>query len=455
MTDPTGAVVPGATVKAINIGTNVEASIRTTSEGNFALLNLIPGQYRLEVAMTGFKGFEQGPIELHVGDTLSIAVTMQLGAQTESVTVTCRGAFAGSRHGGAGPGGNHQTDAESPDAREQRAFYRDVCGEPDYHLADREPLRSIGREKPMFINAAGAVNTQNMTMLDGMPNMIGSQSVANLPTAEMVQEVKVSVAAYDASVGHFTGALVNMVMRTGTNDFHGILTYYHNGTSLNAVPYFTKVSLATDPPVTHAKLRANLPYKVFNRYRGMFTGPVVIPKLYDGHNKTFFMFAGDYFLRPYGGTGTFTIPSLKERTGDFSDLLAIGSNYQIYDPFSAVPTAGGHISRSPVTGNIIPPNRISTVAKNLLNFYPAPNQPGTSRSKQPVRRGEEHPGVERLLVAHRPDAWPEPPPVFLVQPVSRPTLQNANLGAPYAGYGDIYPLASSRTTTKMGGLWMT
>ena len=145
--DPTGAVVPGATVKAINIGTNVEASIRTTSEGNFALLNLNPGQYRLEVAMTGFKGFEQGPIELHVGDILSIAVTMQLGAETESVTVTSEAPLLGVAKRGAGPGGNHQTNAESPDAREQRAFYRDVRGEPDYHLADGEPLRSVGERE--------------------------------------------------------------------------------------------------------------------------------------------------------------------------------------------------------------------------------------------------------------------------------------------------------------------
>ena len=440
VTDPTGAVVPGATVKAINIGTNVEASIRTTSEGNFALLNLNPGQYRLEVAMAGFKGFEQGPIELHVGDTLSIAVTMQLGAQTESVTVTSEAPLLGVASAEMGQVVTSKQMQNLPMPEASALFMAMFAA----NLTTTSPLENLydpsAREKPMNINAAGVQNTQNMTTIDGMPNMVGSQSIANLPTAEMVQEVKVSVTAYDASVGHFTGALVNMVMRTGTNDLHGNATYYHNGTALNAIPYFTKVSLAQQAPVTHEKLRATVPYKVFNRYRGLMTGPVVIPKLYDGHNKTFFMFAGDAYLMPYGGTGLFTVPSNKQRTGDFSDLLALGSSYQIYDPYSAVPTAGGHISRTPLAGNIIPPNRISPVAKNLLNFYPTPNLPGTSQGTN------NWTGAPFSTIGWKDFWWridqvvgPNHRVYFSYNLYRCIAKQNMYLGKPYTGYGDILP----------------
>ena len=335
VTDPTGAVVPGATVKVVNIQTNVEASTTTTSEGNFALLNLIPGQYRLEVAMTGFKGFEQGPIELHVGDTLSITVTLQLGAQTESVTVTSEAPLLNVANAELGHVVTSKQMQDLP-MPESSALFISAFGA---NLTTTSPIENLydpsARSKSMNVNAAGAMQNQNMVTLDGMPNMFTDFAAANIPVAEMVQEVKVSVAAYDASVGHFTGSLVNMVMKTGTNDLHGSLTYWHNDTTLTAIPYFTKVSLAQQAPVTHEKLRATVPYKVFNRYRGMMTGPVVIPKLYDGHNKTFFMFAGDAFVNPYGGTGLFTVPSLKQRNGDFSDLLALGSNYQLYDPYSA------------------------------------------------------------------------------------------------------------------------
>lgn len=440
VTDPTGAVVPGATVKGVNIATNVEASTTTTSEGNFALLNLIPGQYRLQATMAGFKNFEQGPIELHVGDTLTIPVTMQVGAQTESVTVNAEAPLleAGTAQLGQVVTTKQMQNLPMP---ESSALFIAMFAA---NLTTTSPVENLydpsAREKPMNVNAAGAMQSQNVAMMDGMPNMIGPQSVANLPTAEMVQEVKVSVADYDASQGHYTGALVNMVMKTGTNDLHGILTYYHNGTALNAVPYFTKISLAQQAPVTHEKLRKTLPYKVFNRYRGTFTGPVVIPKLYDGHNKTFFSFSGDYYLMPYGGTGLFTVPTLKQRNGDFSELLAVGSNYQIYDPYSAKQTADGHITRSPVPGNIIPQDKLNPVARNLLNLYPTPNLPGNADKTQ------NWTGAPFSTIDWRDFWWRVDHNVadnhrlyFSYNLYRCLATQNIYLGKPFKGYGDIYP----------------
>ena len=110
-------------------------------------------------------------------------------------------------------------------------------------------------------------------------------------------------------------------------------------------------------------------------------GPLVIPKLYNGRNRTFWQYAGDYFFMPYSTNGLFTVPTVKERSGDFSDLLALGSQYQIYDPYSAVATAGGHIARSPLAGNIIPANRLSPVAQKLLQYWPLPNTVGIANGQ--------------------------------------------------------------------------
>jgi hypothetical protein len=100
--DSTGAVVPGASVKGVNIQTNVETSTRSTSDGVFTVLNLIPGRYRIDVSMAGFKNFSQGPIELRVGDALNLVVTLQLGSQSESVTVTAEAPLLESATAGTG-----------------------------------------------------------------------------------------------------------------------------------------------------------------------------------------------------------------------------------------------------------------------------------------------------------------------------------------------------------------
>ena len=144
--------------------------------------------------------------------------------------------------------------------------------------------------------------------------------------------------------------------------------------------YFSKLSIDNPAtgPVTHDKIRGIVPYIGFNRYRGTIGGPLVIPKVYNGRNRTFWQYAGDYFFMPYSTNGLFTVPTAKQRTGDFSDLLALGSQYQIYDPYSAVATqaATSRARRSP--GNIIPANRLSPVAQKLLPYWPLPNTTGTA-----------------------------------------------------------------------------
>jgi hypothetical protein len=130
-------------------------------------------------------------------------------------------------------------------------------------------------------------------------------------------------------------------------------------------------------PVTQAKINQIVPVVRMNRYRAMVTGPVYIPKLYNGRNRTFFTYGYDNAYRAIGTLSSQTVPTAAERRGDFSTLLALGPEYQIYDPATITPSAGGRFTRSPLPGNIIPASRLDPIAQKLISYYPLPNLTGT------------------------------------------------------------------------------
>jgi len=134
--------------------------------------------------------------------------------------------------------------------------------------------------------------------------------------------------------------------------------------------------LSTGPP-TSAKANALWPSREVNRYRGTLGGPVYIPKLYDGRDRTFWQFGFDVMRMPFPNVGPWTVPTAAERNGDFSALLNLGSQYQIYDPATITPTSSGHTVRQPIPGNIIPPSRLDPIAVKLLSYYPLLNATGT------------------------------------------------------------------------------
>ena len=382
--DSSGAIVPGASVKSVNVHTNVGTSTVSTSDGVFDVLNLIPGQYRLEVDMSGFKHYEQGPLELRVGDALTIQVTLQLGSQSESVTVSAEAPLLESASATTGQVVDSKRLENLPLPASNPIVTTMMAANMTMLTSPTSTFTPDANNQVTNTAAVGTLQGQSVQSIDGMPSMQGGGTTGIVPPPEILQEVKVATSPYDASQGHFTGALINMVTKSGTNGFHGALVFWNTNTSLNALEYFSKRSI-NDPstgPVTHDKIRRIVPYIGFNRYRGTGGGPLVIPGVYNGRNRTFWQYAGDYFFMPYSSNGLFTVPTVKERQGDFSDLLALGPQYQIYDPYSAVATAGGHVSRSPLAGNIIPSNRLNPVAQKILTYYPLPNTTGTPTGLQ-------------------------------------------------------------------------
>ena len=374
--DSSGALVPNAAVECVNLGTNVVSSANTTSNGNFELPNLIPGQYRLSISVAGFKKYEQGPLELRVGDTLNIPIALQVGAQAETVTVTAAAPLLEAANAETGLSLDARRVADLP-VPASNVLFMALFGSTNM-TGTTSPMSTFtpdGNDQPTGVAAGGTLRGQSLQSVDGMPTMEYSSQMGIVPPPEVVEEVKISTSLYDASQGHFTGALVSMVTKSGTNDLHGAVAIWNQNTTLNSIEFFSgkTINNPATGPVTHAKIRSQVPYLNWFRERGTLGGPVYIPKVYNGRNRTFWQYGGDHFHMPYSTAGYRTVPTPAERTGDFSALLALGSQYQIYDPYSAVATPGGHVSRTPLPGNIVPASRQSPVALQLMQYWPQPN----------------------------------------------------------------------------------
>ncbi|MBL8223367.1 MAG: hypothetical protein JNL62_29310, partial [Bryobacterales bacterium] len=175
--------------------------------------------------------------------------------------------------------------------------------------------------------------------------------------------------------------MTNVSMKSGGNSVHG--TGYYNDSRIRAIPWFTNRFLADPNTVLTPQQRAAaVPTWLHRRWGTTTSGPVWIPKIYNGRNKTFFTFGFEDLTIRRNLTNTGTVPTAEQRRGDFSELGRLGPNYQIYDPFTTVPAPNGRFARQPLPGNVIPASRIDPVAARLISFYPEANQPNLNREQR-------------------------------------------------------------------------
>jgi len=375
--DAAGAVVPGASVQVSNLATNVIAKAVTNSEGNFEIRGLISGVYRLEARKEGFKQYSREPLELRVGDVMNLEVKLEVGAITESVTVKAEAPLLESATADVGQVVDTRYIEELP-----------APGNSVVYLLQTAPAVGVTTSPtnlwpPDALGSASGTTVAGVTgasqfAIDGNPMMTRAGGFTLNPPPEMVQEMRVQIAVYDAAVGRFTGGHLNMVLKSGTNKNHGNFTYSNLSRGFMARDFFTNRFIydTRTGPVTPEKIDAAWPPQRVIRYRGTMGGPLVVPKLYNGRNRTFWIFGGDGVIRQRAARGTYTVPTVPMRQGDFSELLAIGSQYQVYDPATIRREPTGRYSRQPFAGNIIPPSRIDPTAKLMLGYYPLPNVPG-------------------------------------------------------------------------------
>jgi hypothetical protein len=398
VTDPTGLVVQEAHVRAVNLATKVGTEAPTNDGGNYEFRSLIPGTYRVEVVASGFKVFHREPIEIRVGEVLTLDVALEVGSSTQEVTVSSEAPLLETSTASLGTVLDNQQVENLPRLGDSVIFELQlspgvVQTNPPTYFWTPNNLGASGA-----FSVGGATTGFNMMTLDGNPIQWSLNSTMS-PMPEMIQEVSLQTISTDASVGRFTGEVANMVTKSGTNMLHGDVVYNVLNQDFIAKDYFTRrfINDLSTGPVTPQKIAKAWPPQNVSRFRFDIGGPLYLPHIYNGQNRTFWSFGMDFMHFVVNYPEFSTVPTAAERTGDFSALLALGPEYQLYDPATITPLPNGTFQRQPFPGNIIPSGRISPIATQLLTYWKLPNTTGTIDGRdnyqdpgadvEPVRQG--------------------------------------------------------------------
>jgi hypothetical protein len=363
--DPSGAAVPKASVTVVNTSTNLEARTVTGSDGRYSFPSLPPGgPYTITVAGSGFNTEVRTGITLEVNQSLRLDFTLRLGATTETVQVTAAAPLIESATSAMGQVINTRSIVNLP--LNQRNAYSLVFLAPGVEGDASFSYNSAN----ISINGGRPGSTD--ILVDGIPS---SPALANpiegfavFPSVDAVQEFKVQTNTYSAEFGRSGSGIINMIYKSGTNQFHGSVFEFLRNSDLDSNGFFSN------------RNGVALPNFKRNQFGASLGGPVDIPKVYKGRDKTFFFFAYEGLRQGSATTLNTTVPTAAQRAGDFSHTLnAAGQQVTIYDPTTTAPQGTGYV-RQPFPGNIIPSGRIDAVARNVVNYYPLPNQPGAPNS---------------------------------------------------------------------------
>lgn len=361
VTDPSGAVVPVAKVTARNLASGASISVETSAEGYYALPSLLPGRYDIEIVKAGFVAIKQTGLELAVQQAARLDVVLRVGGVAETVEVSAQALVLESENATLGQVIGNKQVTELP-----------LLGRNTYALAMLVPgVRPSSGVNNLVTDQISTVaysingmrSNANEFLLDGAPNTAPAQNqpVINA-NPDMVQEFKVETNNFSAEYGRAAGGVFNVVTRGGTNQLRFSAYEFFRNDKLNANDWF-----ANRGGTKRAPFR-------FNQFGGTIGGPVILPKLYDGRNKTFFFVNTEIVKFVQGITYTAILPDPRHLTGDFSQArLADGRAVTIFDPSNAT-----GFTRMPFAGNVIPGNRIDPVARNVIKFLPAPNLPGAA-----------------------------------------------------------------------------
>ncbi len=350
VTDPTGSAVPNASVKVVNAGTNETRDLVTDSTGRYVAPLLTPGTYSITASATGFRSSKTDNIKVDVGQNRSIDFALEVGQASEQIEVTAAAAALDTNGATLGTVIDRAKVVDLP-----------LNGRNPFSLASLVPgVNNVGGASTPHIG--GSRNAVNEQQLDGVSNILPENNVGNnlsayTPIVDSVQEFSVQTNALSAEYGRFGGGVINLVTRSGTNTWHGGLFEFQRDSVLNANDFFANRAGRAKPGSDE------------KQYGGTLGGPVVIPKLYNGHDKTFFFFGFQGDNRTAVATATDTVPTAAVRNGDFTGLATI------YDPLTVHvnPANANQYVRDPFPGNIIPVTRFDPVALKALAYFPLPN----------------------------------------------------------------------------------
>jgi hypothetical protein len=375
--DPQGAVVPGVDVTITAVDTNVAQSTKTNSAGYYRVVDLVPGKYRAHFAVSGFTGVDVTDIEVPAGEVIKVDTSLKLGATRELVQVTAEVPLLETS------ASNFSTTLETRTVQEIPMQGRDIQQlvylMPGVNPVGGPPGRNFGfnSEFGTFpdpthvlgcdLSVNGGQAGSNAWYLDGNLNLSAlAENIAVNPSPDAVSEFQTVTNAFAAEYSRTGGGVFNVVLKSGTNNVHGDIYEFVRNDATNARNPFTSID-AFGKIIKDRQLR-------FNNFGGTLGGPVYLPHLYTGKNKTFFFFSWDVQrLQLLTNRAVFTVPSALMRTGNFSeDPNAV--TFGVWNPYSTIgPASDGTFARStfgtPITPNgctgmIVPAASGGTTALN-------------------------------------------------------------------------------------------
>ena len=351
VSDPGGLAVGGAEVILVQPSTGLERRANTAENGSFAFPSLVPGEYQIRIQRQGFKTAERRNLNLTSSETLAVGdIVLDIGSTAESVTVTAEGATvqtASSERSGVVT--NTQVESLLIRGRNVLSLMQLLPGVVD--ASDRDAIdRGFG-----FNVQGGRSNTTNVT-LDGMTMVdIGNNNSGTVSVGmDAIAEVKVLLTNYQAEYGRMAGGNVTLITKSGSKEFHGMGSYFKRHEQFNANNFFNNRN-GLAKPITR-----------LNVYSYNVGGPVTIPKVFNqNREKLFFFWSQEFWPRQNSlPISQLTTPTELERNGDFSQTLELdGRLIPIVDP----------LTRQPMPGNRIPPNRIDPSGQALMKMFPMPN----------------------------------------------------------------------------------
>ncbi len=347
--DGTGARVAKAKLRLVNLDTNVASAAESNEQGEYTFPLIPSGRYSLRVEQTGFQTAITREVTVELGRTIRLDYTLQLGQTTESVVVTSATPLLDSETSTVGQFIENKTIADMPLNGRRIGDLMGLAGNAIYISGD------VIRPR---VAIAGGRADQQQWLLDGVNAsnvaLEAPQALFN-PPVESVQEIRIQQSGYSAEFGNSSSGVILTTTKSGDNRLRGNAYEYLRNDRLDARNFFA----ASRPPLR------------WNTFGFTLGGPISIPKLYNGKNRSFFFTSLEWQRQRIGVVRLLTVPTNAERNGDFSGTrTAAGQQLTIFDPNTS--------PRAPFPGNVIPPNRIDPVGKALASFLPEANRTPTN-----------------------------------------------------------------------------
>jgi hypothetical protein len=355
--DPQGAVASRSKITIVDEATSVSRATVTNDQGEYAFTAVTPATYTLKAEAIGFKRLERSGVVISTQAAVTLDLALELGDVTEKIDVTAEAPALAFSDASTGQLIESQKITDLP-ILGRNPFFTAKLAQTVVFVANPKMGRMQDQNANSQVSIAGGPVRTNNVLVDGISITDSNNRAVFVPSPESVQEVKLQASTYDAEVSRTGGGTFNSLLRSGTNDVHGSAVGHIRQTDWLANNFFSN--------------RVGLPVadQPFRDWGGSLGGPIVIPKLYDGRNRTFFFVATEAYRQQDGSNTALSVPTALERVGNFSQSVTKSGKQQvIYDPGTT--TASG--ARTPFANNIIPADQLNPVGLKLASYYPLPN----------------------------------------------------------------------------------